>query len=55
MVEHFDDQWAIRCAVANVLIAISDKHCSDDVKKEIRILLEKAVDAAHRNHEEMKA
>lgn len=56
MFDHFDDQGAIRCAVADILIAVSNKSCPEDVKKEIRALLERAVDAAHKNSiEEMKA
>lgn len=55
MFDHFDDQGAIRCAVADILIAVSSKNCPEDVKKEIRSLLEKAVDVAHKNAEEMKA
>lgn len=56
MFDLFDDQGAIRCAVADILIAVSNKNCPEDVKKEIRILLEKAVDAAHKNSvKEMQA
>jgi hypothetical protein len=52
----FDDQGAIRCAVADILIIVSKKNCPDEIKKEIRVLLEKAVDMAHKNSiEEMKA
>jgi hypothetical protein len=54
--DHFDDQGAIRCAVADILIIVSKKNCPDEIKKEIRALLEKAVDVAHRNQvEEMNA
>jgi hypothetical protein len=54
--DHFDDQGAIRCAVADILIIVSKKNCPDEIKKEIRALLEKAVDVAHKNSiEEMKA
>lgn len=56
MFDQFDDQGAIRCAVADLLIIVSKKNCPDEVKKEIRALLEKAVDVAHKNQvEEMKA
>lgn len=55
MFDQFDDYGAIRCAVADILIAISDGKCSDERTKEIRTLLEKAVDVVHRNSEEIKA
>lgn len=55
MFEHYDDHGAIRCAVADILIAISDGKCSEERTKEIRGLLEKAVDVANRNVEEIKA
>jgi hypothetical protein len=51
----FDDHGAIRCAVADILIAISYGKCSDERTKEIRTILEKAVDVVHRNIEEIKA
>lgn len=49
MFDQFDDKSAIRCAVADILIAISSGRCSDERMKEIRDLLEKAVGAAHKN------
>jgi hypothetical protein len=42
--------------VADILIAISDGFCSNERLKEVRVLLEKAVDVAHKNkNEEIKA
>lgn len=55
MFYQFDDHGAIRCAVADILIAISYGKCSDERTKEIRTILEKAVDVVHRNIEEIKA
>lgn len=55
MFDQFDDHGAIRCAVADILIAMSDGKCSDKRTREIRTLLEKAVDVVNRNSEEIKA
>lgn len=56
MFEQFDDMGAIRCAVADILIAISSGRCSEEVVKEVRVMLEMAVGRAHKDHSaEVKA
>lgn len=56
MFEQFDDLGAVRCAVADILIAISGGQCSEGSIKEVRELLEKAVDVVHRSQaKEVKA
>ncbi len=50
-----DVKQSIRGAVVDILAAISDQRCSDEAKMEIKTLLEKAVDVAYRNIEEIKA
>lgn len=55
MFEQFDDLGAVRCAVADILIAISGGQCSEDSVKEVRALLEKAVGVIHKEKvEEIK-
>jgi len=50
-----DVKQAIRSAVVDILAVTADPRCTDEVKVEIKALLEKAVDLAYRNIEEIKA
>jgi hypothetical protein len=45
--EHLDDQGAIRCAVADILILTSSGQCQPERVKAIRKLLEQAVETLH--------
>jgi hypothetical protein len=50
-----DVKQSIRNSVVDILVAISNKNCPDDVKNEIQVLLEKAAGLATKNVEEIKA
>lgn len=56
MFEQFDDLGAVRCAVADILIAISGGKCSEEQVQRMRALLEKAVEVVHEGKsQEIKA
>lgn len=42
MREHSDDEVAVRCAVADILVALSNGRCPEDRMQAVRRLLEKA-------------
>lgn len=50
-----DVKQSIRGSVVDILAAISDQRCTDEAKMKIKALLEKAVDIAYQNIEEIKA